>query len=100
MAVLAGLRESCLHVIGIGRGLVVSQMARHARSIRQVVVSVDVTLGTWSGHVSTGQREAGLAVIECGVSPRRRGVAGGAGRGYSGLCVIRIRGPLKIFHVA
>jgi hypothetical protein len=75
-------------------------VARHAGGIRQVVVSVDVTLGTWSGHVSAGQRKAGLAVIECGISPRRCGVAGGAGRGDSCLGVIGIGCPLKIFHVA
>lgn len=87
-------------MIRVGRRLVVGQVARHAGGIRQVVVSVDVTLGTLRGRVGAGQGEASLAVIECGISPRRRGVARSAGGGDSCLGVIGIRCPLKILHVA
>ncbi len=100
MAVLASLWESCLHVIGIGRRLVAGQVARHAGGVGQVVVSVHVALGTLRGHVGPGQREAGLAVIECGISPRRRRVAGSAGGRDSCLGVIGIRRSLEILHVA
>ena len=46
VTLLTGLRESRLHVIGIGRSLEILQMATDAGSIRrrQVVVSVHVTL--------------------------------------------------------
>lgn len=69
VAGFASLRHSGLHVIGIGRPLVILQVARDARSVGQVVISVDVALRTLQRNVRPTQREAGLAVIEGGVSP-------------------------------
>lgn len=89
-----------MHVIGIGGRLVVRQVARNARGVGQVVVSVDVTLGARCGHVRSSQGETRLAVIECRISPRRRGVATGAGGRDSGLGVIGVRRSLEILHVA
>ena len=100
MAVLARLREACLHVIRVGRCLVILQMAGDACGIGQVVVSVDVALRARGGHVHSAQRETGLAVIECRVRPRRGVVASGAGRGNSGLHVVRVGRALVILLMA
>jgi len=72
VALLAGLCESCRHVIGIAGALVVLQMTTHAGGAGQVVVVVNVavsTLARWD-LVSAGQREAGRVVIELRVEPR------------------------------
>ncbi len=44
VAHLAGLREVLLHVIGIGRALVVLEVARNARRVGDVVVVIDVAI--------------------------------------------------------
>ena len=100
VAALAGLRHARLYVIGVVRSLVVLEVARHAGGISQVVVPVDVTLRARSRHVRSGQRETGLAVIECGIGPRGRVVASSARGGDSGLRVIGVGRALKVFHVA
>jgi hypothetical protein len=51
---LASLRYSRLNVVGIGRALKVRQVTGHAAGVRQVVISVDVTLSASSGHVRPG----------------------------------------------
>ena len=45
VTLLAGLRESALHVIGVGGSLKVLKVATHARAIGDVVVVVDMALG-------------------------------------------------------
>lgn len=71
MTRLTRLREPELHVIGIGRALVVLQMARHARCVRDVVIVVDVTIRAQPRRHSmrAGQRETGRGVVELGVEP-------------------------------
>ena len=54
VTVLASLRYSGLHMVGIGRALKVRQMTRHAGGIGQVVISVDVTLGALQRDVRPG----------------------------------------------
>ena len=85
MALLAGLRESRLHVIRIGRALEILQVATDAGRIRagQVVVVVDVALRALHGGVRPGQREARRRVIEgrarstswcCGTAGKSAGI--------------------------
>ena len=100
MATLAGLRQAGLYVIGVSCALIVLEVAGHARSHSQVEVAVYMALRARGGDVHAGQREAGLAVIEGGIGPRSRVVAGGAGGGDSGLRVIGVGCALKILHVA
>ena len=57
MAALAGLGDCGLHVIGVGRPLIVPQMAGHARGDAQAVISVDMTLRALQRDVRPGQRE-------------------------------------------
>ncbi len=66
MAGLASLRESGLHVIGIGCALEVLQVARHARSIGDAVVVVHMAGRARHAGVRTRQREASIAVIKRG----------------------------------
>ena len=70
MALLAGGRESGVRHRGL-RVLVVRLVARNARRIRNVVVVVDVAInaGPRRNLVRSGQREAGLRVIELAVRP-------------------------------
>lgn len=69
VANLAGLGYSGLYVIWIRGALVVLHVTGHARSIFQVVVPVDMALGTGCRHMFAGEREAGGGVIEGGVCP-------------------------------
>ena len=77
MASLARLWEATLHVIGVPRALEILQVAGDAGRLRDVViiVSVAVGAGTRRHHVSAGQWESGLAVIEVGRRPGDRGMA-------------------------
>lgn len=100
VAGFARLRHSSLHVIGVGRSLVVLQMAGDACGVGEAVVSVDVALRTLQRDVRAGQREAGLAVIEGRVGPGRRSVATLAGLRQGGLHVIGVGGSLIVLEVA
>lgn len=100
VTLLAGLRKSRLHVVGISGPLKVLQVAGYACGIRQVEVPIDVALRTWSIDVRSRQREPGLGVIEGGVSPRGCAVTGGAGGWYTSLFVIWIAGAVVVLHVA
>ena len=77
MALLAGLREVRLHVIGVRCALEVGQMAAHASRIRagQVVVVVHMALRTLQRSMCARQREAGGRVIEGRVQPAGCAVA-------------------------
>lgn len=73
MALIAGLGEVGRDVIRIGRALIVSQVAAHARRVRNVVVVVDVAVGALPRRyrVHSRQRESGAVVIERCIRPRR-----------------------------
>ena len=75
VTLLAGLRESRTDVIRIRCALEIFQMAAHAGCRCQVVVIVDVALGTLQSRVRTGEREPRVVVIKGGLCPRRRVVA-------------------------
>ena len=58
VADLAGLRYPGLDMVGIGRTLIVLQMAGHTARIGEVIVVVDVALRARRGHVFPGERKA------------------------------------------
>ena len=102
VALLAGLREIRLHVIGVGRALEISQMAAHACRVRrrQVVIAIHVALRALQCRMGACQGKSGGGVIKGRARPRGRGVALLTGLRESGSDVIRIRGALEIFQVA
>jgi hypothetical protein len=99
VAGFANLRHSGLHVVGIGRSLIVLQMAGDARGVGQVVISVDMTLCTLQRDVRPGQREAGLAVVKRGIRPRCGRVAACASLRHARLYVIRVGGSLIVLEM-
>ncbi len=58
VAHLARLRESLLGMVGIVGALIILQVTGNTTGVGQVVVIVDVTLGTGRSRVRTGQGEA------------------------------------------
>jgi len=60
MAVLTSGGDSGLLVIGVGRALIILQVARHARRIGDVVIAVDVALRAGGLRVLPNQRETSL----------------------------------------
>ena len=102
VARVAGLREVRGYVIGIGRALVVLQMAGHARGTVQVVVVVDVAIGTsarWN-RVRSSQREACVVVVEGRIHPVGGVVARLTSLREVGLNVVGIGRGLVILQVA
>lgn len=93
------LGESYLRMIGVVGVLVVRQMTRHTRRVRQFVISVDVTLRTLQRGMSAGQSPSGFAVVKLRPRPGRRAVASVAGSGKSGLSMIWVRGAVVVLHV-
>ena len=71
MAGLAGLREGTGNVVGIGRALEILQVAGNAGARRQIVVAVDVAVGTEPRRycVRAGQREIDSTVVKRGRRP-------------------------------
>src|SRR5581483_1850137 len=61
VALLASLGEARLCVVGIGRALIILEMATHAGSGREIVVIVHVAIGAlpWGHRVGARQGEAG-----------------------------------------
>ncbi len=99
---LASLGESCLHVIGIGRPLVVLEMTGHAGRGSQVVIVVDVAVRTLARRngMATRQGEVHRVVIEVCRLPGDRGVALLASLGKTSLRVVGISRPLIVLQVA
>ena len=102
VALLTGLRERGLHVIGLCRPLEIFQVAADASGIRagQVVIAIHVALRALHRRVRPGQREASRRVVKCRVIPRGRAVALLAGRREPRLHVVRIGRAVEVFHVA
>jgi len=71
VALVAGLGKIRRDVIGVSRSLVILQVASHAGRAIQVVIVVDVAIGTgtrWDS-VQSGEREASAVVIKGGIEP-------------------------------
>lgn len=100
VALLTGLREICADVIRVGRGLVILQVASHARRVREVVIVVDVTLRALQGGVSARQRESGIRVVECRRLPGCGVMAGIASLGETLLGMIGIIRALVVLQMA
>ena len=96
VAHLALLREPCRDVIRVVRPLEIFKVATHARRVRDVVVSIDVALGTLHLDVSSGQSEAGFGMIEIRRLPRRRIVTDLTLLGDTGRYVVGIVGSLIV----
>lgn len=93
VAQFALLRESSRYVGGIRGVLEIVQMACNASSAAQAVIVVDMAiraLPRWHG-MSASERKSGCGVIELGVGPQNRVVAGLAG-GWKSCGDVRHRG--------
>ena len=104
MALVASLREIRGHVIGVGRSLVIGQVARHARVRADVVVAVFLvmairTLPRWH-CVHSGQRKACSVVVEARVGPGCRVMALLTGLRDACGRVVGLGRPLIVLHVA
>lgn len=102
MALLAGLRKAGLSVIGSGRALIVLQMATDAGGGGEVVVVVDVTVGTDTrgSRVRTGEYETGGGMVKGRIQPRSRVVTLFASLREVRADVVRIGRALEILQVA
>ena len=102
VALVAGLREVCCHVIRVCRSLVVLQVAAHASRCIQAVIIVDVAVsaGAWRHRVQTSEREARTGVVEGGVHPVGGVVARIASLWEIRCDVIRIGRALEILQMA
>ena len=101
MALLAGLRESTLYVVRIGRALEILHMARSAIGGRAHKLPIDVALRAGHVHVRAGERELGeRVVVERGRVPRRSVVTALTGLGKARLHVRWIAGLVEVRQVA
>ena len=102
VARVASLREIGRDVIRVGCALEIGQMASHAGSAIQVVVVVDVAIGTLPRRyrVQASQGEPGAVVIECRIQPGRSAVARVASLREVPRHVIRVRCALEVGHMA
>src|SRR4029077_13242285 len=102
VALGAGLREVRRHVIGIRRSLIVLQVTGRAGRAVQVVVVVDVAVGTGArrNRVQSGKRGPGAVVVERRIHPVRSVVTGVAGLREIRRHVVGIGGSLEILQVA
>ena len=84
------------------RIVVIGLVARHAGRARQIVVVVNVAIGTQPRRheMRTGEREPGRAVVERRVEPGRRAVARVASLREVRCDVIRVRCALEIGQMA
>ena len=96
MTGIARLWKAGRHVVRVRRGLIVLQMASHARRAVQRVVVVDVAIAALARRyrVHAGQREPCRRVVEFAIAPLHRVVALLAGGGES--CVSYGRGCVVV----
>ena len=89
-------------MVWLRRALEILQVTAYASGVRvgQVVIAVHVTLRTLHARVRPGQRKAGRRMVKGCVVPGGGGVTLLAGRGESGLDVVRIGRAVEILHVA
>lgn len=99
VAHVALLRQTCRHVVRIGRPLEVLHVATHARRAGQAVVAAQVALAALQTGVPTGQGPARARMIEGRARPGRRAVADLALLWESCCHVVRIGRPLEILQV-
>ena len=101
VAGLALLRNACLNVGWVRRGVEILGMAAVAIRRRALESSADVARGALERRVRAGESEPGeLEMVELGVEPGVRAVARFAGRGEVERLVVRIHGFLEIRVVA
>lgn len=100
MATVARGRETTSDVIGVGRALIVLQVAVHAGTAGQLVVAVDMALRALQRRMRAGQRESRAGMVESRAQPVDRAMAILAGLREIGLHVIGIGGGLVILQVA
>ena len=100
VAQLASLRESGLHVIGIGGLLEIGRVTRCAVGGRAGEVPVDVTERTGNGGMCSGQRKTRGIVVKSCVAPAHRVMARGTGLSEPNLGVVGISSFLKISKMA
>ena len=67
---------------------------------RSAGITIGMTAGTLSTGMCTGEREAGVVVIEAGRLPGRLSVAGSTIVGVTGRLVVRIGGIIIVIDVA
>ena len=102
VAGFASLREPATHVIRVGGSLKILYVTGHAGRAGQVVVVIDVAIGTLPrrDRMRARQHKVHRGMIETGGLPRRSGVALQAIRREIRSHVVRIPGALKILQVA
>src|SRR5262249_27899933 len=71
VALLTSLGEVGLHVVGVGRTLVILEVAANAGGVgrRQIVAPVHVALGALQRSVRSDQRETGSGVVKGRIGP-------------------------------
>ena len=87
VAGFASLRKSAGNVVGIRGSLEILEVARHASSVVQSVVAVDVAIGAlaWRHRVQAGQGKSGGGVIKLAVGPLHHVMALLTGCGETGV---------------
>lgn len=100
VADLALLRDTGRSVVGIGRSLVILQVARNTGVAGQVEVATGVALAALQVGVAAGQRESHRVVIESGRLPRGRRVTLLASLREPQRNVVRVTRLLEIRQVA
>ena len=99
VALLTGGGEFRLHVIRVGRPVVILHVAGGARGAGQVVVAIYVTLGALQVGVSGSQRKSNGVVVETRRRPRAGAVAGLTSLREVRLHMVRVGRALEILQV-
>jgi hypothetical protein len=102
VALIAGLGEVSGNVVRIRRALKVFQVAGYARRARQIVVVVEVAVGTLPrrNRMQSRQGKPGRVVIEGRIEPGTGAVTLRTSLGKIRTHVVRIRGALEVLQVA